>query len=84
MTIQTPLPYKLGRNDRRILARVCATNGGGYDLFYEPSAPSKRLRDAGLIARKKHPHGGNTWWVHTPLGLQVHRALTAAPAGPAP
>ena len=72
-------PYKLGRHDRRILALVCRTNGGGIDLTGEPHAPQKRLREAGLIQRKSHPHAGCQPWVHTPAGLALHRSLMESP-----
>lgn len=70
---QTTPPPPLGRNDKRILDRVCRANGGGVDLMHEPHAPVMRLIKRGLIERKRHPHGGNQPWVHTQMGLLVWR-----------
>ena len=64
-----------GRNDKRILDRVCRANGGGLCLRNEPTAPVRRLIEAGLIQQKRHPHGGNQPWVHTDAGLAAWRAM---------
>jgi hypothetical protein len=67
------------RTDREILAKVIASNGGGFSPHLMSQAAVRRLRNAGLIQAKKGKSlaGG---YVHTPAGLEFWRALNPVTA----
>ena len=74
----TPLYPRFGRNDRRILAQVCAATGQGYSALNEPNAPVGRLVKAGLLEWRGYVRVANvTLLTHTASGLAVWRALEA-------
>jgi hypothetical protein len=69
----------LKRGDAKILARICASNGGGVDACLITEAARARLRQSGLIALKKGTRtSGRALYVHTAEGLRMNVAARAA------
>lgn len=69
---------RLGPVQRRVLARVVKTNGGGlsqYDLTPAEKRAMWRLHELRLV----HGKSGMEWRVvHTRAGLELHRKMEAA------
>lgn len=70
--------------DDKMLAKIVATNGGGYNPFEREDRSIGRLLNAGLITEKGGSRAtdpsrmfAQQRYIHTRDGLERHRALTA-------